>query len=393
MARCVVLFTCQMDDAIFQAVSLFSNCGAGDAGYRKAGLRFEVMAELDERRLDVCLLNHAGDRGVPGDLRRTWPLVIGAFRKKAKGVRPAFLAACPPCQGLSSARHDRGLEQDADAGCKDKRNLLVTVIAEVVADLQPRIVVVENVQAFLTRKIRHPKTRRPISAASYLIDELNDAYEVFPILADLCDFGVPQSRKRTFLTFIRKDMPQLDWLITSGRTPYPSPSFAADHGGTPITIMDALAGLGLPSLDAADEESPRHRSAAGCMPCRFGIIGATRWSRRFPPTLGGAAGRTTSAARCGRVNAPETAAVCPGCCGPLLALSLRQETASTGLSMDSVPRRTRGFIQSTRRPRSRPPAGMSAAITQSIPARIDYLVRWSVLGYKRYRPVSNGVML
>lgn len=30
-----------------RAVSLFSNCGAGDVGYRDAGFRFDVMAELD----------------------------------------------------------------------------------------------------------------------------------------------------------------------------------------------------------------------------------------------------------------------------------------------------------------------------------------------------------
>ncbi len=48
-----------------RAVSLFSNCGAGGVGYRNAGFRFDVMAELDPKRLDVCLLNHPGAEGVP----------------------------------------------------------------------------------------------------------------------------------------------------------------------------------------------------------------------------------------------------------------------------------------------------------------------------------------
>src|SRR6476619_2305180 len=106
------------------AVSLFSNCGAGDVGYRQAGFRFDVMAELDPRRLEVCLLNHPGAVGVPGDLRETWPRVIEAYREQAGEVIPALLAACPPCQGMSSARGDRGLENDADAGSRDDRNLL-----------------------------------------------------------------------------------------------------------------------------------------------------------------------------------------------------------------------------------------------------------------------------
>ncbi len=44
----------------YRAVSLFSNCGAGDLGYREAGFKFDVMAELDPRRLEVSLLKSPG---------------------------------------------------------------------------------------------------------------------------------------------------------------------------------------------------------------------------------------------------------------------------------------------------------------------------------------------
>src|SRR5258708_32286231 len=116
---------------VTHSVSLFSNCGAGDVGYRKAGFRFDVMAELDPRRLDVCLLNHPGAVGVPGDLRDTWPKVAREYRRRAGNQRPALLCACPPCQGMSSARSGKGCHADADAGARDERNLLVTVIVKV----------------------------------------------------------------------------------------------------------------------------------------------------------------------------------------------------------------------------------------------------------------------
>src|SRR6266704_3960923 len=105
-----------------RAVSLFSNCGAGDVGFRRAGFTFDVMAELDSRRLEVALLNHPGAKGIPGDLRNTWPHVVETYRQTAGDERPALLAACPPCQGMSSARGRRGLKNDAVAGSKDKRN-------------------------------------------------------------------------------------------------------------------------------------------------------------------------------------------------------------------------------------------------------------------------------
>src|SRR6266481_3952299 len=164
-----------MGRTIHHAVSLFSNCGAGDVGYSKAGFRFDVMAELDPRRLEVCLLNHDAV-GVAGDLRKTWKAVVRNYRSKVGVTRPALLAACPPCQGMSTANSDRGSESDPDAGMKDARNVLVTVIANVARSLQPRIIVVENVPAFLTRQVRHPKTGDPISAARLLIEYLGSDY-------------------------------------------------------------------------------------------------------------------------------------------------------------------------------------------------------------------------
>src|ERR1041384_1555018 len=103
-----------------RAISLFSNCGAGDVGYRKAGFCFDVMAELDPRRLEVCLLNHPAAADVPGDLRRSWRTVISKYRAIANDEPPDLLSACPPCQRYSSARGKRGREADGTAGLEEK---------------------------------------------------------------------------------------------------------------------------------------------------------------------------------------------------------------------------------------------------------------------------------
>lgn len=235
-------------------MSLFSNCGAGDVGFDNAGFAFDVMAELDERRLSVALRNHPGATGVPGDLRETLPKVVALYRELVGSEAPALLAACPPCQGMSSAQSGRGLGSDADAGSRDARNLLVHVIADAVHELAPRAVVVENVQPFLMRKVRHPVSGMPVSAANYLIDELAPEYVSFPLVANLADFGVPQSRKRSFLTFFRNDEPGLDLLKRKGWAPYPWPSHAsADH--PPVALRDALGSFCLPSLDARSEDA------------------------------------------------------------------------------------------------------------------------------------------
>ena len=80
---------------------------------------------------------------------------------------------------MSSARGSRGHENDADAGSRDARNLLVEVIADVAREVEPRIVVVENVPAFLPRLVIDPHTSEPISAAALLIRLLGNRYCVY----------------------------------------------------------------------------------------------------------------------------------------------------------------------------------------------------------------------
>lgn len=307
-----------MRNSVYHAVSLFSNCGAGDVGYAKAGFQFDVMAELDERRLNVCLLNHPGAIGIPGDLRTTWKEVVSTYRNKTSNAPLSLLAACPPCQGMSSARSGRGKQEDADAGNRDKRNLLVTVISQVCRELEPKILIVENVQAFLTRKIRHPRTSLPISAAQFLIEDLNKDYCPFPVLLDLCDFGVPQTRKRTFITFIRRDLNCLDLLQNKSLTPYPVPSHASDFGGSPVTLREALEKFGLDSLDASSPRKAVHARYAGMhsVPVwhneRYAMVAA------IPKHTGRSAWQNDKCMRCGKVNAALDEAICPSCRGPLL---------------------------------------------------------------------------
>lgn len=299
------------------AVSLFSNCGAGDIGFAKAGFRFDVMAELDERRLEVCLLNHPKAHGVPGDLRKTWPVVVDEFRERNGRTPPALLAACPPCQGMSSTRSHRGKEADPDAGMKDSRNLLVTVIAKAIRELKPRAVVVENVQAFLTRQVRHPKTGEPVSASRWLIDELKD-YTVYPFLTDLCDYGVPQTRKRTFLTFFRNDEEAVSILTERAATPYPVPRYAPDYGGEPVTLGAALTSFKLPSLDAKSAEAARSKVKGGLHAVPIWLDQRYPMVAAIPPYKGGSAWQNNVCSECGPVKVGINAAQCPDCRAPLL---------------------------------------------------------------------------
>ena len=332
-----------------RAVSLFSNCGAGDIGYRDAGFRFDVMAELDPRRLDVCLLNHPSAEGIAGDLRKTWRKVIKSYRARAGQARPALLCACPPCQGMSSARSGKGSHDDAAAGSKDERNLLVTVIAKVALALMPSLIVVENVPAFLTRKVHHPKDGKPVSAANYLISALAKQYIAFPMVTDLCDFGVPQSRSRSFLTFVRADVAGLKELLRIGRTPFPRHAYTRDvRNGNAVSVAQALAGFALPDLDAKTPDAA-HSEAYG------GFHSVPVWDERtyamvaaIPAGSGRSAWENDTCLHCGPVHVSTASVHCPNCSRPLLRPIVREQ--------DGTYRLIRGFKSSYRRMQADRPA-------------------------------------
>ena len=310
-----------------ESVSLFSNCGAGDVGFSRAGFRFAVLAEIDERRLGVALRNHRHALGVAGDLRQMWPEVVAAFRERCGSSQPTLLSACPPCQGMSSARGSRGHESDADAGSRDARNLLVEVVAAVANEVEPRIVVVENVPAFLSRLVVDPDSGEPISAAALLIRLLGDHYRVFPFLTDLADYGVPQRRVRAFLTFIRRDEPSLELLERAALVPFPCASAylgSSDHK----TLGEALADLGAKPLDAKtsaeaqDESDPMHAVPVWGNNRQYRMVAA------IPTGSGGRAWQNSQCERCGKVDAGLEDAICPVCTAPLLRPVIKEEDGS-----------------------------------------------------------------
>lgn len=325
-----------------RAVSLFSNCGAGDVGYRNAGFSFDVMAELEPKRLAVCLLNHPGAAGIPGDLRKTWPKVIRKYREIAGNEAPSLLCACPPCQGMSSARAGLGKHDDAEAGSKDERNLLVTVVAKVALTLNPKIIVVENVPAFLSKKVVHPRDKKPVSAANYLISRLREQYVVFPLIANLCDFGIPQSRNRAFLTLVRRDLAGLKELIHLGSAPYPRPTHGEGIGEKKhISILQALEHHKLPSLDAAKPET-------ASVPGYGGLHSIPVWNERIyamvaaiPAGSGRSAWESDTCLVCGTTSIAEELAVCSSCSNPLPRPLVRKEDGSYRL--------VKGFKTSYRR--------------------------------------------
>lgn len=276
------------------------------------------MAELEPDRLRVCSWNHretpSGDpipegNFVLGDLRDTYGSVTDRYRETiGENIPPALLSACPPCQGMSTARGGIGRGDDLKSGEQDERNLLVKVIADVAEELAPKLIVVENVPAFLTRKVPHPDDpTEGISAARLLCRDLVDDYRPFPFLTDLADYGVPQRRQRTFVTLIRRDLDVLDYLDREGAFPYPEPREGE------VTLREFLKDHNFPKLDAKHrtrgdsemDQVPSWSEEQYRMVDAIGEPGGSAWANDCDNE------------GCEQVELGEDDAVCPSCEEPL----------------------------------------------------------------------------
>ena len=140
---------------------------------------------------------------------------------------------------------------------------------------------------------------------------------VYPFLTDLADFGVPQRRRRAFLTFVRRDTPAADSLQRRGRAPYPVPGHASDYGGSHIPLVQALARFGLPSLDggnplsAKDSRRPLHFVPVWPVPQH-------RMVAAIPAGSGASAWENNDCVSCGTAETDTEAAACKACGGSLL---------------------------------------------------------------------------
>lgn len=180
--------------------------------------------------------------------------------KKLRSMRGEvdLLAGAPPCQGFSLA--GRRLHSDP-------RNSLFRQYLEIVKRIEPRVLLVENVQGFSFPFKSTGKRRKPHKPYSQILtDNLQDlGYTVFSEMINFREFGVPQDRTRFILVGIRCGDTAL--LKLRGRTPF---EILRSHRKSfllarklsavrPISVRQALADLEVNKRALADCQNEPYR--------------------------------------------------------------------------------------------------------------------------------------
>lgn len=166
-------------DSRRRVLDLFCGAGGLSYGFERAG-GFVTVGGIDllPDRIATFTANHDYAVGLAGDIRKTSP---EAVRDLVGDVD--VIVGGPPCQGFSSIRPFRRLTET------DRRNNLVEHYVLMLASLQPRWFVFENVVGLVTHE-GGAKLRAILNAFS------EGGYRVSWRIVNAASFGVPQNRER-----------------------------------------------------------------------------------------------------------------------------------------------------------------------------------------------------
>lgn len=208
-------------------IDLFAGAGGMSLGFEQAGFDIAAAVEIDPIH---CAAHEFNFPDTPVICRSVKGLTASEIREAA-GIGDAVVDCVfggPPCQGFSLIGH-RVLD--------DPRNSLVLEFVRIVAELDARTFVFENVKGLTVGQHR--------AFLSELVQAFNDAgYDVrlpWKVL-DAADFGVPQHRERLILYGAKKESPLPDYPAPSV---CPADSKLAENVTLPLgpTCSDALDDL------------------------------------------------------------------------------------------------------------------------------------------------------
>ena len=204
-----------------KALSLFANVGIAETYLNEIGIEVVCANEIDKQR--VKFYNHLYPKVdvVTGDI--TQDEIKNIIINKARKYIVDLIMATPPCQGMSSAG-----KQDKN----DIRNTLICNAIEIIKQIRPKYVFLENVPEQLITKIKYKD--KDVLIPEYLKYELGEHYNFNDkFIVNACDYGVPQLRERAIILLVRKDINKI-WHLPKKQSKI-------------ITLKEAIGDL--PQLD------------------------------------------------------------------------------------------------------------------------------------------------
>lgn len=208
-----------MNENKYNILSLFSNIGVSEAYMKVDGFNVVVANELIPRRAKIYSDIYPSTQMIIGDIKNEE--IYSNIIESSKELNVNVVIATPPCQGMSTI----GTMDE-----KDDRNQLTVKIINVVKDLEPAYVMIENVPNFINTTINY--NSHDILLTDLIKQELSNKYKISINIINTEDYGIPQSRERMIILLSKNNISE--WQIPEKET-------------KKVTLMDAIASL--PMID------------------------------------------------------------------------------------------------------------------------------------------------
>ena len=212
------------------ALSFFSGAMGLDIGMRKGGIKALLACECN-KYCRMTIAKNEPEMALIGDINNFDAKQILKMAKIPDGRKVDVIFGGPPCQAFSTAGARRALN--------DERGNVFLRYLDIVNDIKPTYVVIENVRGLLSAPYPYKDITEPIKggALCVIMDRLQEAgYSISFELYNAANFGAPQIRERVVM--IGK--------LGNEKVPYLSPTHS-EKGGNGLkqwrTLKEALFGL------------------------------------------------------------------------------------------------------------------------------------------------------
>lgn len=234
-------------------IDLFAGAGGMGLGFlsasnKKSGYRVIEVAEIDPIYLsslrrnylnfakakDINLSECSTSNFEPIDLTKS----LDRFKIADKANREGgvdILIGGSPCQGFSQANRNSWSPDNPF-------NKLVEYFIKCAEELNPKVVLMENVQGILWTS-KNTKSKKEVTVADHVSKRLTQAgYVLFTAVLDAAWYGVPQHRNRFFLLALHKSLGYTEKDFGEwGAFPIPTHGYFGENGY--VTVRQAISDL------------------------------------------------------------------------------------------------------------------------------------------------------
>ena len=206
------------DRKLFNVVSFFAGGGGSSCGYKLAGGDMICVNEFQQVHADTYSANWPDTPVIVDDIKNVTGKTI---REKIGDVEIDILDGSPPCPPFSMSGTKRkgwGKEKMAYGFKQERIEDLTFEQVRLVDELQPKVVVCENVKGLTMEYAR--------DYLNMMLQEFEDCgYIMTHKVLNAWEHGVPQKRQRVFMVGVRNDVADkigMNWMTIGNIFPEPN---------------------------------------------------------------------------------------------------------------------------------------------------------------------------